>query len=115
MIEVNRLQVFLQMKEFSKQRHGQNKGRDAAEDRAAHEVRPKNRGVPHGHRRHREIPGDDGVHRNGHGNDGDGHDVHGAFQAMPLLRVALPAERQQRVKFLAPAREPDREPRLHRE
>ncbi len=43
------------------------------------------------------------MNRNSHGNDGDGHDVHGAFQAMPLLRIPLPSERQKRVKFLAPA------------
>ena len=54
---------------------------------------PKMRGVPHGHRRHGEVPGDDGVYRDSDRNDGDGHDVHGDFKPLPLTRRALPSQR----------------------
>ena len=100
---MNRLEILLQMEEFSQERHGQNQRGDSAKDGASDEVRPENRRVPHGYRRHGEIPGNNGVYGNGHGNDGDGHNVHGAFQTMPLLGIALPAQREQRVKFFAPA------------
>lgn len=43
------------------------------------------------------------MHRHGHWNNGDGHDVHGAFETMPLLRIALPAKRKNTVQLLAPA------------
>ena len=102
-LKVNGLEIFLQMQELPQQRHGQNQRGDAAEDGAHDEVRAEDRRVPHGHRRHREVPGDDGVHRDGDRNDGDGHDVHGDFKALPLARRALPSQRKRPVDLLTQA------------
>ena len=81
------------MQELSQQGHGQDQGGDAAEDGAGDKVRAEDAGVPHGHRRHGEVPGDDGVHRDRDRNNDDGHDVHGDFKPLPLSRCALPSER----------------------
>ena len=43
------------------------------------------------------------MHGDGDRNDHDGHDVHGDFQALPLPRRALPAQRQDAVDLLAQA------------
>ena len=102
-VEVEGLEIFLQVQELAQQRHGQDQGGDAAEDGADDEVGSEDGGVPHGHQRHGEVPGDDGVHRDGDRNNGDGHDMHGDFKPLPLPRRALPSQRQHAVDLLAQA------------
>ena len=82
------------------QRHRHHQHADPREDRPDDEVGPEDRALPARRPGHREVPGHDRVHRDRDRNDRHRQDADPPLQAVPLLRGAAPAERQDGVEAL---------------
>ena len=96
--------VLLEAVDPAERDHHREHHREAREDRAGHEVRGEDGGVPAGHDRHREVPGHDRVHRE-HERRREAREVqHRARVRLPLPRRPLPAECERGVDELAQAR-----------
>ena len=101
LVEMLRRQMGLEPVRTAHDHHGDDERGDAGENGPDDEIRSEDRGMPHGLNRHREHPRDDRVHRNGDRDDENGHHADRAFEAMPLVRRAGPAERQPLVERAA--------------
>ncbi len=71
--------------------------REAAEDRAGHEVGREHRGVPAGEQRHGEVEAHDGVHREHERGGEPRQDQVADPVVLPVARGALPTQREHAV------------------